>query len=133
MKKTNGAVSTSTRRRFSCCDRRVVNFIFATDLPYDRESIPQAIGKCRQNQQSGEVNENTSDQENGKEKDQETNMPDGVGVIGFEFLAHGKNHSTAEQANRTLDNYKNSIGYSVFPQIPWLKMNKKEIGFTQDA
>ena len=111
----------------------VVKSIFAIDLPYDRKSIPQAIEECRQHQQPGDVNADTSEKENSSEEDQETNMPDGVGVIGFEFLAHGKNHSTAEQANRTLDNYKNSVGYAVFPQIPWLIMNKKEIGFAQDA
>lgn len=60
-------------------------------------------------------------------------MPDSVGIIGFEFFAHGKNHGTAEQADHTLTDNENTVGDAVFPEVPGLDINKKEIGFAQDA
>ena len=57
-------------------------------------------------------------------------MPDGVGVICFEFFAHGKDHNTAEQTNQTLNNYENRAGHPVFPESPWHIINQiEEIGF----
>ena len=56
-------------------------------------------------------------------------MPDGIDIIGFEFLTHGKDHSTAEQTNRTLTDYKEAVGDSEFSKIPWLKLTEEDIGF----
>ena len=120
-----------SNKYFSVTDgwRITFNHDFLCGLP----SIPQTINQGRQNQYANKINIQTPEEEYCGKEDQETEMPDGIVIIGFEFLAHGKDHSTAEQANHPLDNHKSSIGYSIFSKVPWLKINKKDIGFAQDA
>ena len=103
----------------------------APDNLYFRPGIIQAVNECRQNQYAGEVYADASEEKYRRKKNQETEMRNGVGVISFEFLAHGENHSAAKQTDYPLNNDECGIGYSIFFKIPWLQIDKREIGFTQ--
>ena len=99
------------------------------DILYDRPGIAQAVNQCSQDQQSGNVNTDASEEKYGSEHDQETEMPNGIGVIGPEFFAHGDDHRAAEQTNQALNDHEINIGQSIFSEVPRLEMSKEDIGF----
>ena len=104
---------------------------FPLNLPYFRPGAAQTVNGCRQNQYAGDVYADTSKEKYSRKKDKKPERQNGVGVIRFEFLAHRENHSAAKQTDYPLNNDECGIGYSIFFKIPWLKMNKENIGFAQ--
>ena len=60
----------------------------AIDIQDDRPGIPQAVNECRQDQYSDDIWTCASKEEYRSEHDQETEMRNGIGVIGLEFFAH---------------------------------------------
>ena len=103
----------------------------AIDIQDDRPGIPQAVNECRQDQYADDIRTYTSNKECRSEHDQETEMPNGIGVIGLEFFTHRDDHRTTEQADQPLNDHEGGIGYPVFPEVPWLNINKENIGLAQ--
>lgn len=105
----------------------------AIDIQYDRPGIPHTVNESRQDQYADNIRACTSKKECRSEQNQETEMGNGIGVIGPKFFTHGDDHRAAEQANQSLNNHKGGIGYTVFLEVPWLNVIKENIGLAQQA
>ena len=101
----------------------------ASDIQDNRPGIAQTVSECRQDQYADNIRAYTSKEECRSEHDQETEMRNGIGVIGPEFFAHGDDYRTAEQADHALNDHVGGIGYSKFSEIPRLKKSREDIGF----
>ena len=82
------------------------------DILYDRPGIAQAVNQCSQDKQTGDVNPNAPEEKYGSEHDQETEMPNGIGVIVPEFFAHRDDHRAAEQEYQSLKDHEVKIGHT---------------------
>ena len=100
----------------------------ASDIQDNRPGIAQTVSECRQDQYADDIRPCASQEECRSIQDQETEMRNGIGVIGLEFFPHRDDHRTAEQTDHALNDHESSIGYSQAFEIPWLNLNKENIG-----
>ena len=89
-----------------------VDGVFFPYLPDFRPGIAQAVNECRQNQQTGNVNTNATEEKYGNEHEQETEMSDGIGMIVPEIFAHRDDHRAAEQEYQSLKDHEVKIGHT---------------------